>query len=1129
MISIPTDQGPLQIDVGETELTNNVLDNITRDLKKNGYTFESPIEDTQELDFANASLAEIDEYARQQRAKGIDPYTGKQISEEEFIRTYKAPGVDYGTGVSSNDVFSRYMFGRADTAEDKKLYLNKSLGKEGYYQDALGRFIANQKGREKMGMGEGADIALDEEGVSWNDLKDFAGESGTEILAGTGAALMASGYGFVPGVIISSLAAGGAKILDEKIDEAQGIQAQTKSEVLNDALFTTGSWAIGEGVGRGFSALIGRIIKGPTGAGIAGVFGGGKAGLAQTEATRAAYRAAIEKGYAPTIAGIDPTFRPILGRLQAVYEGVFPNKAAAQRNLTSVLEDLKKSGLAGKNQIKDLDLLVRADIDKYYSTSTQKLANATMKMDKAVLSELDKMLAKLKKGDKFVPKELNKYIFDRKKVFDEDMNELYRMVDEGLEGQAIIPVQGIIAELDTLTTNSIADIGATRFATKIKELGAKNGGYATHKELGVIRTGLMDASKSPGLIADANVSSLAGLKKSIDRAFEQAEVNLAQFVKTPDDIMRSNLLGSAAFKREQASKNRFWTDDKGVRRGTKKMLNNSRQLADSLNLLTRTRSLYSKGIKRFDNFTVQSIIKGAAKNRLNYKHIFDEIILKDDSAGLTELLQAIKGVSTQRTLGSAGILRTDRFNDIYRKIPYGAGTLEDGIKAARNMDPNSPTFKKIERLANEAVREAKRMSTITGTSTELVREVREGLAKMYLQKAIKDSIGIDFSTGVRRVDALALAANIREKGSVVDKLFGKGASRVDGGEDLSKPLNGILEVLERNKGTIAPEIMDQLDQLPLGSALREFQVAQAARKEVDKNTVLKVLNSTNNPDVIAQTVFQNANAVREANQFLSASMMDKVRDASMSKILRQIGAATDDQGQIRLSDNFIEAFQSGRLGRKLQTVLGGYKDETLDAMFGKQTTKGLHSLADRMVQVSDASLAGKGGLAAPNIALGFTLGNFLLGGSFFQLLGTAAGMSFMAKALRHPGVLKMMMAPRSKLRIADILKGKVVSGDPFGQGAQAFMQLLSQAAGQAGIEGVQTAEKTAAAVAKVNKPAVQEAIRQLPETIKAGMSNLMPSVEPPNEESSVSNISPIVLPNPNDQVLAERLNNTRSA
>jgi len=1108
MISIPTDQGPLQIDVGDSDLNNDVLDNITRDLKKNGYTFESPISETQELDFATASLAEIDEYARQQRAQGIDPYTNKQISEQEFIRTYKAPGVDYGTGVSSNDVFSRYMFGRADTAEDKKLYLNKSLGKEGYYQDALGRFIANQKGREKMGMGQGDDIALDEEGVSWNDLKDFAGESGTEILAGTGAALMASGYGFIPGVIISSLAAGGAKILDEKIDEAQGIQAQTKNEVLNDALFSTGSWAIGEGVGRGFSALIGRIIKGPTGAGIAGVFGGGKAGLAQTEATRAAYRAAIEKGYAPTIAGIDPTFRPILGRLQAVYEGVFPNKVAAQRNLTSALEDLQKSGLAGKNQIKDLDLLVRADIDKYYSTSTQKLANATMKMDKAVLSELDNMLSKLKKGDKFVPKELNKYIFDRKKVFDEDMNELYRMVDEGLEGQAIIPVQGIIAELDTLTTNSIADIGATRFATKIKELGAKNNGYATHKELGVIRTGLMDASKSPGLIADANVSSLAGLKKSVDRAFEQAEINLAQFVKTPDDIMRANLLGSAANTGFASS---------------------SRQLADSLNLLTRTRSLYSKGIKRFDNFTVQSIIKGAAKNRLNYKHIFDEIILKDDSAGLTELLQAIKGVSTQRTLGSAGILRTDRFNDIYRKIPYGEGTLEDGIKAARNMDPNSPTFKRIERLANEAVDEAQRMSTITGTSTELVREVREGLAKMYLQKAIKDSIGIDFSTGVRRVDALALAANIKEKGSVVDKLFGKGASRVDGGEDLSKPLNGILEVLERNKGTIAPEIMDQLDQLPLGSALREFQVAQMARKEVDKNTVLKVLNSTNNPDVISQTVFQNANAVREANQFLSASMMDKVRDASMSKILRQIGAATDDQGQIRLSDNFIEAFQSGRLGRKLQTVLGGYKDETLDAMFGKQTTKGLHSLADRMVQVSNASLAGKGGLAAPNIALGFTLGNFLLGGSFFQLLGSAAGMSFMAKALRDPKVLRMMMASRSKLKFSDILKGKVVSGDPVGQGAQAFMQLLSQAAGQAGIQGVQTAEKAAAAVAKVNKPAVQEAISQLPETIKAGMSTLMPSVEPPNEESSVSNINPIVLPNPNDQVLAERLNNTRSA
>ena len=174
----------------------------------------------EEFDIMSASKEEIAEYARRQREMGIDPLTGEQISEEEFVRTYKAPGVDYSTGVSSNNAFSRYMFGRADTEGDKKLYLNQALGEDGYYQDALGRFIANQKGRETMGLGEGDDIALDEEGLSWNDVQDFGGEAGTPILAGTGAALIISGYGAPFGIALSSLAAGGGNILTEKIDEA---------------------------------------------------------------------------------------------------------------------------------------------------------------------------------------------------------------------------------------------------------------------------------------------------------------------------------------------------------------------------------------------------------------------------------------------------------------------------------------------------------------------------------------------------------------------------------------------------------------------------------------------------------------------------------------------------------------------------------------------------------------------------------------------------------------------------------------------------------------------------------------------------------------------------------------------
>jgi len=1066
-ITINTSEGPITVNIEGDTPTEREQQTILQQLAPKPESF----------DIMSATQEEIVEYRRRQREMGIDPDTGGKISEEEFVRTYKAPGVDYSTGVSSNNAFSRYMFGRADTEGDKKLYLNQALGEDGYYQDALGRFIANQKGRETMGLGEGDDIALDEEGLSWNDVKDFSGEAGTPILAGTGAALILSGYGAPVGIALSSLAAGGGKILDEKIDEAQGIQSQTDDEVFKDAVFETGTWAVGEGVGRALSKFIGRIIKGP----------GGKA----NEATRQAYRDAIKKGYSPTIAGIDPSFRPILGRLQAVYEGVFPNKAAAQRNLSTVLKELEEAGLANKAQLKDLDLLVKKDITKFYSTANQDLADATIKMDKAVLSEIDKITAKLK-GDKFVPKNLDTLVRERKKIFDADINDLYKNIDGKLKDKKIIPTAGIKSELERLSSESIADIGATNFAKRVRGLGE----YATAREVGLIRTGLIDASKSPVLIADANVASLGRLKGSVDRAFRQAEVDLADLTGPFSSGIR---------------------DPKGRFTGL-----TTKDAAESLNLLTKTNSLYRKGIKRFDNLTVQSIIKGARNNRLNYKQVFDEIILKDDSAGLTELLQAIKGVSTQRTLGSAGIVRSDRQANILKNIMYTSNeTLEQAVARTKNMNPNSPTYKTIKNAERKAIREANEMSAIMGTGKEIAEEVREGLAKQYLNKAVKDSITVDPSTGVRRADPLALAANVREKGSVLDKLFGPD----------KKALDDVLEVIERNKSTIAPDVLAQLDNLPLGPALRDFQAAQATRKAVDSNTVLKVLNSTNNPDVIAQTVFQNANAVREAKRILPEVTMDKVRDASMGKILRQIGATTDTAGGIRLTDDFIDAFQSGSLGKKLQSVLRGYGDETVESMFGAQGAKQLNSLANRMVQVSNAELAGKGGLAAPQIALGFTLGNLLMSGNFVSLLATGAGFKFMSSILRSPAILKMMMASRSKLSVlkGDFLKGKILSGDPFGQGAQAFTTALTQAIAQATVEGEETGRQRVQAIARANRPVVQEAISKLPAPIKSGVSNLLPSVVPPSPASNVSNVNPIVLPNPDDQVLAERLNTARSA
>ena len=152
---------------------------------------------------------------------------------------------------------------------------------------------------------------------------------------------------------------------------------QSPTDIARDAAWEGVFGGGGELAGRAISGLFGRLIKGPRGL--------ADATIEQTEALRAQAREIIEKGYRPTVAGAtDESFRPILNRLQAVYEGVFPNQKAAQQNLDTVIAELRARGVVDESAINNLDAVVKNDIDNYYKTVDQKLADAQVRMDDAV-------------------------------------------------------------------------------------------------------------------------------------------------------------------------------------------------------------------------------------------------------------------------------------------------------------------------------------------------------------------------------------------------------------------------------------------------------------------------------------------------------------------------------------------------------------------------------------------------------------------------------------------------------------------------------------------------------------------------------------------------------------------------
>ena len=1003
---------------------------------------------TKKIDLSTATKEEIRDYARSQRLKGIDPKTGRQITEEEFVRTYKEPGVDYRTGLDGVDGFSRFTFGSLETDEEKANYLNQTVGKEGYRMDDLGRFILTKQGRKNLGMKEGKELAIDEEGFSFSDVKDFLGAAGVPIATGIGATIAASGVGFVPGMLIVGGATAAGKLLDEGIETARGLQRQSIGDVARDTAYEGIFGAFGEGFGRGLSRIFGRIIKGP----------GGEA----NEALRAKARQIIADGYRPTIAGAtDESFRPILGRLQAVYEGVFPNKTAADVNLKKITEELSKVGFK-KSEIDGFSKIVQKDIDTKYATTAQNLEKAQLDLDRGLVKELEKIMKPLKEG-KQIPRDLTDMIKKRKAVFDEDMDRLYSKVNQLMGDSDIIATETLKDQVEKFANAAVFGdkIRATSFYKNIQGLGKR----ANFAQINKIKRQADELAYTPEFLGSTKTQEFTQIQKSIKDALDLSEIALARIASKKIPM---------------------------VGLGDETLVLGPDQAANALNLLSKTNSLYNKGMKRFSTVTVNEILGSASNGKLSLNNIMKHIVKENEPEALDELFKAIRGIPVKKALGAQkGIIDLDAGKRMLDKQMIAGKPISQIREEIADLAVDNPTRVKFERLIRKAEEDAVINNTIRGTGAEMADEVRQGLAKLWLQEGLDSAAlrGVQPETGIIAYDPLKLSSYLLEKGKTVNKLFGKDIDKIE----------NIAQVLSRTKSELSENTIKDIMDLPLGPALTKLQKALQSKKELDANNFVSDLKFfANDPDILAQKIFQSKTTINEAKDILSPQAMEGVRDAAMGKILQGMGATisgVDDAGRpiFKLADDFVDNFKSGKLGDKLKKSLQFYGKDTINTMFDNpQAFASLDALSDTMIQVSNKAMAGKGGLAAPSIAVGLGLLSILA--SPFAALTTAAGYSIASKALRRPEVLRAMMASRRPNTIKQFLDGKLVTDDPVGQGLQTILALTSTGIGRTIEATAEEAAPTKEAIQETIAP-VSEAIEEVKPQLASQASNALKQVE----------------------------------
>ncbi len=1076
IIKVRTPSGIIQVRIAGDAPTEEESRLISESLSEAGSAAptETGVSASVRPNLAKMTTQQLQEYSRMRQQAGVTA-TGEEMTPEEYAQVYKEEGVDYAQGLQDIGTFSRFGYGRMETDKERENYLNRAVGKGGFRKDALGRFVLTTAGRQNLGMGEGPEVAIDEEGLSWGDFKEFMGQAGAPMAAGIGAGLMASGVGFVPGLLIAGGAAAAGKVLDEAAESAQGLQDQTFDDVMRDAAFEGVTSMAGEGLGRGVSKLFGQMIKGPGGA--------------ENELLRQQAQELLARNFRPTVAGAtDEGFRPILNRLQSVYEAVFPNKKAASQNLNNIVAELRALRVVDPAAIDDLSDVVRRDIDRLYSTADEDLLRTQKMLDTSIEKDIGRVMAGLRK-DGFVPKDLTEMLQLRKRVFDENLDSVFSKVNQTLRGQAVVPTAGIKRELDRLVNDSAADIGGTKFARMVSDLPE----YATVQDVTRIRTALADATYSPSLVADVNVGALGALRSSITSALNDTEVAFARAVGMPS------------------------TPGATMKPGPENFTASFQEISDALGTLRRANGLYRAGMKRFDNVITQSIMKQGQKGQLNEKFIFDQIVQKDNPEAFRQLMKAVRGAKFMGSLAPGD--RTAR-QQLVNGVP-----IEDA-RARMNLLPEGSQAR---RLMAQEIRRVETREAEAGAASRIGAETAEGLrqnlARMYLEKVVSRSRVIDPSTGAELIDPVKFAANLREKGSVFDELFR--------GE--KKQLNDLLTVVERGKADLAPSVLNDLmaSNRPLAESLTELKRMQSQRTAMDKDQFLRILQE-GDPEAVAKAVLRSKNNIATAKNVLSPDTLEGVRDAAMGQILRQADIATTAGGQVKMTDDFVEAFRSGRLGDRLQGIVNTYGDETLDELFGAGTAKSLNTIAADMIRTSNASIAGKGGLAAPQIALGLGMVSILM--NPLATLPTAAAYMVMSKALRNPTVLKAIMASRNPNTVKQFLSGKFKANDPLGQGLQVVNQLIGQAMVQGGRgASVQGEQETQAMQALAQQRAAetrqeagvqkmlsdlgqvgQRASQALTSPMQAfsGSAPPAPPAAPPAVAGGAPRVNPILVPNP---------------
>lgn len=980
--------------------------------------------------------------------------------------------VDYKTGVQ--DLGFRSKWARRDNDQERDLFLNKSVGEKGidWDRDSQGRYVLTPRGQQKIGLNATEKkLAIDETGMSFDDVIEFFSAYGAPIALGTAGAIAApltggASLGVLPYLGLTSLGAGAGTfagvLADEGIEAIEGYQAEKATDVFQRAALEALFAAAAEGVVGG--AILGglRVAKGP-GASLTPGLGGtrgeatqsnfaeailkkdksllppeiakGKGSLFETILDPANANKVVEiEGQQVTlgqlgqdVANMMPNVKnlsdkEILATAQKVAEVIFPNKKAQARNAQAFASAIRAmKGMLNKKKTLNPNDIQKALNDAFPDDKVLKenIDVTSNKLTQLLQEAFGKKGVKSIKGRKGSPKlldenEIAQRIEVGKRIFQNQTNAGYLAVENLLNNVSkdFLPKLNSDGLLFSKIADELDEISKTVF-----------NGKELKKFSDFLRTKTKPSSSLSELNHIRSVLRGVAFDGTIDDAAKEAA---RQGVKTLDKKIN--------FFKEQLGTLARSKSGRGIKKGVK------RDVEKAFKVLDDTEQFYKDGIGKFRSKEIEEILIKAQSDGLR----FDDIVnLVGDKKGLNLLLNVMNPtrLKTFQPFKDRRLTQAIKFSET--ESPLVTNYINKNLRAnASEQTINNDPFVQYMRAAQKENMEINKLinETLGKGSTRTDQLLKKSLAaahwtRMFGDEALTNSkgFGLQPKGGVSEIGVESqmvinpknLWKEFTENKYALEEIYGKTEYKElvdilktmkDDAVD-ALPLSNFTDIAGKRAGTLINRLKEQKQAL-------DFQQTRG-------DTVRAILAARNNPDALSQlgkrfikadvspTEVTELKSVLITNGGLSKQQADDLfTDMALEKILPTADQLAGDDLMNGIITNQLDNFVGD--GAK-------YNRELLEELFGggqqgKIVYDNLKDLWRYSKLISESSTRGLSALkgASERTALaGFAL-LFAPGAT----LTTAIGSYGLRALLRSPQAMKFLATRPRGVKTEDEILAK---------------------------------------------------------------------------------------------------------